>query len=104
MILHDIADRTDLFIEMSTTLHSERLGHGDLHAVNIVPVPDRLEERVGEPEVEQILDRFLTQVMIDSENRRFWEGLLQNSVKCLGGDKVAAKRFFHDNARSLVAA
>ena len=44
------------------------LGDGDLHVVDVAVVPDRLEDRVGEPEHEDVLHRLLAQVMVDAED------------------------------------
>ena len=99
VILHDIPDRSYLFIENSPAFDSEGLSHGDLHALYIVAVPDWLQERVGKSEVEEILDGFFAKVMIDSENRRLGKGTMQCLIERLRGRKVAAKRFFDDHAR-----
>jgi hypothetical protein len=37
-------------IEVAASLDRERLGHVDLHVRDVLPVPDRLEQAVGEPE------------------------------------------------------
>ena len=42
------------------------LGHRDLHVVDVIAVPDRLEDRVGKPQHEQVLHRLLAQVVIDA--------------------------------------
>src|SRR5436309_8446457 len=66
MVLDDVADRSHFLVEAPASLDVERLGHGDLHVVDVVSVPDRLEERVRESEIEEILHRFLTEVMVDT--------------------------------------
>jgi len=104
MVLHDIADRTHLFIENSPPFDSEGFGHCHLHALYVVAIPDWLQERVGKAEVEQILDWFLAKVMIDSKNRRLGKGTMQCLIECLRGRKVAAKRLFDDHARPFVTA
>ena len=53
MVLDDVADRAGLVVEAPAPLHAELLRHGDLHALDVVAVPDRLEERVGEAEHQQ---------------------------------------------------
>ena len=50
VVLDDVADGARLLVELAAPLHTERLGHRDLHALDVVLVPDRLEEGVGEPE------------------------------------------------------
>jgi hypothetical protein len=34
--------------------------------IDVVAVPDRLEQSVGEPQNENVLDRFLSEVVIDA--------------------------------------
>ena len=47
-------------------LHAELLGHRDLHVVDVAPVPDRLEDAVGEAEDQDVLDRLLAEVVVDA--------------------------------------
>ena len=73
MVLDDVADGADLVVELAAALDAEILGHGDLHALDVIAVPDRLEEGVGEAEIEQVLDRFLAEIVVDAEDRLFVE-------------------------------
>ncbi len=70
MVLHDVTDRAHFFIETPAALDAELLCHGDLYAFDMFAVPDRLEKRIRETEIEQILNRFLAKVMVDAINRR----------------------------------
>ena len=68
VVLHDVAQRAGLVVELAAALDADRLGHGDLHRVDVAAVPDRLEEAISEAEDRQVLDRLLAQVMIDPIN------------------------------------
>ena len=68
MVLHDVADRAGFLVELAAAGHAEFLGHRDLHAGDEVAIPDGLEERVGEAEVQQVLHRLLAEVVIDAED------------------------------------
>jgi hypothetical protein len=68
VVLHDVADGADLVVEAAAALDAEGLGHGDLHALDVVAVPDRLEERIGEAEDHQVLDGFLAQIVVDAKD------------------------------------
>src|SRR5436309_7625122 len=46
------------------------LGHGDLHVIDVAMVPDRLEQRVGEAEHEQVLHRLFAKVVVDAIDRK----------------------------------
>ncbi len=50
----DVAQRADGVVEVPAVLDAEVLRHGDLHALDVVPVPDRLEHRVREAQVEDL--------------------------------------------------
>ena len=104
MVLHHITDYTHLFVETSSALYAQSFGHCDLYALDVVAVPYRFQKRVRKAKVEQILDRFFAEVMIDPENRGFGEGFAERSVEFLRGRKVAAKWLFNDYPCSLVTA
>src|SRR5207249_5877246 len=76
----------------------------DLHIRDIVAVPDRLKKSVGKAEIQQILDRFLAEEMIDAADSRFGEELVDRTVQRLRGYKVAAEGFFDNDASSFCAA
>jgi hypothetical protein len=77
MVLQHVADRADVVVKRAATLHAEILGHGDLHALDVVAVPHRLEHGVGEAEIQQVLHRLLAEVVIDAEDRLFGKHLMQ---------------------------
>jgi len=47
-------------------LHAERLGDCYLDAVDVISVPDRLEDGVCEPEDEYVLNGFFSEIVVDS--------------------------------------
>ncbi len=104
VVLDDVADRARLFVELAAPLDAEALGHRDLHALDEVLVPDRLEEGVGEPEDHQVLDRLLAQVVVDAEDRVLVEDGVQRPVQLARGLQVAPERLFDDQARPVRAA
>jgi hypothetical protein len=80
MVLHDVADRPDRVVEPASRLGPEVLGHGDLDRLDVLPVPDGLEEGVREPEVHDVLDRFLSKEVVDPEESLLGEDRRQPSV------------------------
>ena len=52
VVLHHVAHRAELPVELAAPLDAERLRHRDLHALDVRAVPHRLEEGVGETEVQ----------------------------------------------------
>jgi hypothetical protein len=63
----DVPQRAHRVVEMPTVLDAEVLGHRDLHVLQEVPAPERLKDRVREPEVKDLLEAHLPQVVVDAE-------------------------------------
>ena len=81
MVLDDVLRHARLLVELAATLDADLLGDGDLHVVDVLAVPERLEEAVGEAEDEEVLDRLLAEVVIDAEDLRLVEGLADGVVQ-----------------------
>ena len=73
VVLHDVAQRAGLLVVRTATLDADLLGHGDLHMVDVLAVPQRLEDPVGEPEHEQVLNGLLAEVVVDAIDLLFDE-------------------------------
>ena len=104
VILHDVAQCADRLVELAAAFDAEPLGHRDLHVRDVVAIPDRLEKRVGEAEIVEVLDRLLAQIVIDAKDRLLAKYLMQRPVQRLRRREVAAERLFDDDARLLGAA
>ena len=68
MIGDHVAQRAGRLVELAALLHAHRLRRGDLHMIDPVAVPDRLEQAVGEAERHDALDRVLAEKMVDPED------------------------------------
>src|SRR5262249_5301611 len=66
----DAPDRSYFFAEVAPPAYTEALCHGDLHALHVIAVPDRLQEGVGKAKVEHVLYGLFAQIVIDPEDRR----------------------------------
>ena len=73
MIGHHVAQGPRRVIESTAAPDRQRLGHRDLDVIDVVPVPNRLEQSVGEAQHEDILDRFLSEIMIDAVDLMLFE-------------------------------
>src|SRR5262249_43964134 len=91
VVLDDVPDGARLLVEPPTALDPEALRHRDLDAGDVVPVPDRLEKRIGESEDEEVLDRPLPEIVIDPEDRRLVEDAMQRGVQRLRGREIPAE-------------
>ena len=103
MVLDHIANRAGFLIKLAAALDAERLRHRDLHAVNIVAIPDGLQKAVGEAEDQQVLDRFLAQVVVDAEDIFFRKSLVQRVIQLARRDQIAPERLLQDHASTVRA-
>ena len=95
----DVAQGSDGIVEMPPVLDPEVLGHRDLDRLDVVPVPDRLEHRVGEPEVEDLLDPHLPEVVVDPEELRLVDVLMQLLGERASRRQIVAERLLDDDPR-----
>ena len=98
---HHVAERAGRLVEGGTRAEAQRLGHIDLHMVDEVPVPDRLEQAIGEAERQDVLRRFLAQEMIYPENLLLGEDFMQLRIQRYGAGEIGAERLLHDDAAAL---
>src|SRR5215475_5647483 len=86
---------------MTAVLDPEVLGHRDLDRLEMIPAPERLEHRVRESEVEDLLDTHLPQVVVDPIELRFVDVLVKIGCELTRGLKVVAERLLDDYPRVL---
>jgi hypothetical protein len=97
----DVAQRADGVVEVPAILDAEVLGHRDLHALDVVAVPDGLEDRVREPQEEDLLEAHLPEVVVDPVELRLVDGLVQLVGERAGGLAVVPERLLdHGRGRS----
>ncbi len=70
----------------------------------MVAIPDRLEHRIGEARVEQVLYRLLAEEVVDAEDILFREIFPQHLVEFFGRCAIVAERFFDHQPRILCGA
>src|SRR5690606_12725176 len=68
----------------------------DLHMLNIVSVPQRLKDAVGKAGDQEVLHRFLSQIMVDPIDLGFSKALMKGPVELFGRFQAIAEGFFHD--------
>ena len=59
-----------LLVEPGAALDRQLLGHVDLDVVDVLAVPDRLEQAVAEAKREDVLHRLLAEEVVDTEDLR----------------------------------
>ena len=96
MVLQHVTDHAGLVVVAAAVAHRHFLRYGDLNVVHVVPVPEGLEDGVGETQDQQILYGLLAQVVVDTEKLLLLEHLLHHPVKLLGSRKVSPEGLFHN--------
>ena len=68
MVLHHVADDAGAVVVASAVLDVDLLRDRDLDIVDVVAIPYRLEDRVGESKDEQVLYCLFAEVVVDSKD------------------------------------
>src|ERR1022692_2159296 len=97
MILDHVPGRADAVVIPGPAADADVLGHRDLDMIHVAAIPDRLEQRVSEPERQQVLYRLLAQVVIDPEDRMRREDRAEHVIELTSADQVMPERLLdHD--------
>ena len=95
MTLHHVAQGAGGVVVAGPPLDAAGLGMGDLHMVDIVAVPQRLEHQVGEPEHQDVLHRLLAEVVVDAIELILLPVLVQPVIEDLGALEIETEGLFY---------
>ena len=102
VVLHHVAQRAGAVVVVGAAADADGLGHRYLDVVDVPRVPQRLEQRVGEPQHEQVLHGLLAEVVVDPEDLLFREHRADLVVDRAGRGEVVADRLLqHDPGRGV---
>ena len=101
MVDDDVADGADGVVEVPAVLDAEALGHRDLHAGDVVAVPDRLDHRVGEAQVQELVGAHLSQEVVDAVQLGLVDVLVDFGGERARGDPIVAEGLLDDHAPAL---
>src|SRR5262249_46158755 len=104
MVLNHVTDRASLVVERTSALHAEVLSHRDLHALDVVAVPNRFQERVREAKEHYVFYLSLPKVVIDPKDRALIKDAQQHFVQLLRRREVVAEGLFNNYSCALRAA
>lgn len=97
MILHHVAHGAGSVVVFSPVSHAEGFGSPYFHPVDVVPVPQRLEDSVRKTQYQNVLDGFLPQIVVDPVYLALGEYSSEQSVQSARRLQIAAERFFDDD-------
>jgi len=104
VVLHHVAESARLLVVARTGTDALFLGHRDLNVVHVPLVHQRLENAVRKPQHQDVLDRFLSEIVIDSIDLLLVEYLGDGVVDRAGALEIAADRLLDDDARERLVA
>ncbi len=87
-----------MIVEAAAKLDPYGFGGGDLDVVDVQPVPQRLEDAVGEARDHDVADRLLSQEMVDAIDLLLGQAAQDAVVQRLGRSEVGAEGLFDDDA------
>ena len=96
MVWYHVPQCAGFFVKTTAALDAESLGGRDLNVVDMVAVPQRLEDAVGEAQHLDVLNRFFAEEVIDAVDLILGQHLEDLCVEGLGRGKIVAERFFDD--------
>ena len=98
---HHVAERADRVVEVAAVVDPEVLRHRDLDRRHVVAVPDRLERRVREPQVEDLRQAHLAEEVVDPVQLGLVDVRMDLLVELARGREVVPERLLDDDARVL---
>ena len=96
-----VQDRAGGVVELGPVTDAERLGHVDLHLLDVLAIPVRGGRAVGEAEHVQILGRFLAQEMVDPVHPLLIQDRMNDLVEFAEAAGRGAKRLLEDNPGAI---
>src|SRR5438046_2891155 len=103
MILHYVTDGADLLVESTSALNAEILGHRNLHAFYVGPVPEGFEDGIGKAEEQHAMHGLLAEVMVDPVNGLLVKRFEKDLIESPGGGQITTEWFFDDDAAAAGA-
>ena len=95
MIGHHVAQRAGRIIEAAAVPDAEFFVDSDLHVIDVIAVPDRLEHAIGETQHQDVLHRLLAEIVIDPVDLVLVEDLQEIAVQRSGRSEIGPERLFH---------
>src|SRR5579871_3336915 len=98
MVWHHISQGARHIKITAAFFHAHSFRHCDLNMVNVSPVPYRLKDAIAEAKNENVLDRFFSQIMVNTENLALRQHLAYLTIECLRCLPIVAERLLTNHA------
>jgi len=93
VVLKHVAKNAAAIVVGSAPTDCHRFRDSNLDVVDVLVIPQRLEQRVGKPENQDVLNGVLAEIMIDAVKLIFPPVFVQCLVECHGRFQIVPKRF-----------
>ena len=103
VVLNDVADGARGVVEPAASLDAEVLRHGDLHALDVGAIPERLEDRIREAREQHVVHGALAKVVVDPKDVPLHERAEQDPIQLARRDEVLPEGLLDDDARTFRA-
>ena len=98
VVRHHVAQGAGVLVEAAAGLDAHRLGRRDLDVVDVIAVPERLEDAVGEAQDQDVLHRLLAEEMIDPIDLVLAQDLPDLGIERPRRSEVVAEGLLDDHA------
>jgi hypothetical protein len=98
MVRYHVAQGAGGVVVIAAAADGKRFGDRDLDVVDVIAIPDRLEQSVGEAQHHDVLHRLFAKIVIDAENLVFLENAEEFLIERMRAGEVGTKRLFDDHA------
>ena len=103
MVLDHVAQRAGLLVVRAARLDADALADRDLHVVDVVPVPEGLEDAIGPAEDEDVLHGLLPEVVVDPVDLILAPRRRHDLVERPRRREIAAERLLDHDAHPALA-
>ena len=102
MVLNHVAQRAGAVVITAALFDPERLRRSDLDILHVVAIPDRLEDRVGEAQRDDVLHRLLPEIVVDAVNLVLGKDRFDRLLELSRRLEIGAEGLLDDDARPAV--
>ena len=98
MVGHHVAKCARRVVVAAALFHADILSHSNLHVVDIAAVPDRFKDSVRESKHQNVLNRLLSQIVIDAIDLMLLQAGAQTPIQSSGRIEAGTKGLLDDHA------
>src|ERR1700688_1464652 len=94
MVRHHVAQRARRIVKAAALFHADRFGDRDLYMIDVIAIPDGLQQTIAKAQNHDVLHGLLTEIMVDAEDLIFPQVLPKYAIELSGRGKIGSEGFF----------